>query len=117
MNKIIASFVGFSLVLSFFGMFISVAHADTVCGNPSQSNSQTTFIACGNGSPENVVTVYGKNSEVPQVNPGTKALFQFGNIVIDLGCPAYFTQKCNDVTVTQYWITTWGIPQGLTRVK
>lgn len=63
----------------------------------------------GNGSPENVMNVWGTtNSQIPHIKPGTSVLFSNGAVTIDLGCPAWFSNYCVDVTVTQWWKDRWG---------
>ena len=114
MNKIITALT-LGIAISLFTFAIPTFASTQVCGDPSQSTIDITYISCGNGSPANVTSPWGKNSDVPQINPGTQILFSNGSQTINLGCPAFFTQQCSDITVSTYWKNLWG--QGLTRIS
>lgn len=68
-NLIRASVIGLVSIVASFGMVVSVTHADTVCGDPSQSNGNTTYVACGNG-PINYVMPWGDERTLPRVAAG-----------------------------------------------
>lgn len=62
-----------ALLVSVYGV-VHVALADTQCGDPHLSNATTTYIACGNGNPENIQGGWGTtNSEVPHLSQGQSA--------------------------------------------
>lgn len=121
MKKLIISSFVFALVFSFAG----VAHGEDKCGDTKLNHpafevvtedtstvpstfSTTTVpalnnISCGNGSPELVVSPWGKmNSEVPHIQPGQSSTDEAG---ITETCPAWFPFYCVDITRTEYYRT------------
>ncbi|CCD89883.1 exported protein of unknown function [Bradyrhizobium sp. ORS 285] len=66
---------------------------------PAFSSAATCAdVACGNGNPEQVVSVWGTtNAGVPHIQPG-----QYAADHVSL-CPAWFTNYCVDITATSYY--------------
>lgn len=79
--------------LAFSLLFVGVASADTiVCGTQPDGS----FISCGNGSPENVVNVWGTtNAQLPHILQGQTVNGEY--------CPAWFPMYCVDIRGTAWY--------------
>lgn len=75
------------------------ASAATLCGDPANSTPTTTYVRCDTGNPENVVAVWGTNSDVPRVSAGAKVTDEGGFVYT---CPLFIT-TCVDLTHTTYY--------------
>lgn len=112
MKKIILSLA----IVSMFG-FAGITHAS--CGNPALNHpeqyvfdpitlSTTTIPAVNNSNcdgvnPENVVSAWGRNGDVPHLKPGEfTPMDKWG---FKYQCPAWFGNYCVDITNTSYYIT------------
>lgn len=93
----------FAFLFVIFG-FSGTALASQQCGNPALNNASSTvqYVACDNGSPENVVGGWGTNNAgVPHVHPGQMVTDDVG---ISSACPEFFSHDCVDITHTPYYI-------------
>lgn len=102
----------FSFVLMMFlfvvGFASNVSAAELRCGEPENSTADITYAHgyCGNGSPENVMNVWGtKNSQLPHIKQGESYIMSNG---VKDTCPWWYPMYCVDVSVTQYWKDRWG---------
>ncbi len=110
MNKIIIT--SFAIVGLF--AFANPTFASQ-CGDPSLNHGVITVtdpitlevstipavdnVACGNGSPENIIRPWGKNSDVPHMKAGETVTDEVG---ISYTCPE-FIRVCLDITHTEYY--------------
>ncbi len=88
----------FAAIIVTLGLMAPVASFAAVasCGNGTLGT-----VVCGNGSPELVQSPWGKNSDVPHIQPGQSVRDDFGNTFL---CPFWFTNYCVDLTHTAYYL-------------
>ena len=95
MKKIVSLLV----LVAVFG-FVGSVSADTVkCGDVDPVTN--LVVSCGNGSPENVVNVWGtSNSQIAHIQPGVTVTDEGG---VPSTCPSWFTNYCVDISHTTYY--------------
>lgn len=114
MKKIILSAFVFAGVILFTG---SVYASTPICGNPALNHpeqqvydpltlSTTTIpevnnVSCSSGNPEEVMSVWGRNSDVPRLHADQTTTDEGG---LTYSCPSWIgLMGCVDITHTSYY--------------